>query len=41
MWKSRDNKIQEQFHPKHLYDFLEFEEEKDDKDIDEFLNRWI
>ena len=42
MWKSREHKIQEQFHPKHLYDFLENNKvlEEDNESMDIFLNKW-
>jgi hypothetical protein len=43
MWKTREKKIQEQFHPKHLYSFLEKNKvsEEDSESVDKFLNEWI
>jgi hypothetical protein len=42
MWKSRESKIKEQFHPSHLINFLESNDisENDDKALDIFLNQW-
>jgi Leucine-rich repeat (LRR) protein len=42
MWKSREKKIQEQFHPKHLYHFLENNKvaEENNALLDTFLNEW-
>jgi hypothetical protein len=42
MWKSREMKIQEQFHPKHLYEFLQNNKvsEEDNESLDAFLNEW-
>ena len=42
MWKSREIKIREQFHPKHLYIFLQNNEVSEDNNelIDAFLNQW-
>jgi hypothetical protein len=42
MWKSREKRIQTQFHPSHLYVFLENGIQEDDNEaMDEFLNKWI
>ena len=36
MWKSKENKIKEKYHPRHLISFLESE-----TDLDVILNKWI
>jgi hypothetical protein len=43
MWKSRESKIREQFHPKHLHYFLENNNvsEDDEESMDKFLIQWI
>jgi hypothetical protein len=40
MWKSREAKIKEQFHPRHLLCFLENNNisEDDGEELDKFLN---
>ena len=35
LWKSREKKIIEKYHPKYLLEYLE-----DNTDLDEFLNNW-
>jgi hypothetical protein len=42
MWKSRETKIKEQFHPKHLHRFLENNNvsENDSEEMDMFLAQW-
>jgi Leucine-rich repeat (LRR) protein len=42
MWKSRESKIREQYHPKHLHHFLENNNisENDYEAIDKFLIQW-
>jgi hypothetical protein len=43
MWKSREKIIREQFHPRHLDDFLKNNNvsEDDDKSLNMFLDNWI
>ena len=38
--KSREKQIQEQYHPKHLLDFIEKNPEADNEILDEFLKSW-
>ena len=42
MWKSREKKIKEQYHPKHLFAFIDEHEDIGDEDngLDDFLNAW-
>ena len=42
MWKSRETKIREQFHPKHLHHFLETNNISEDnyEAMDKFLIQW-
>ena len=42
MWKSRESKIREQFHPRHLISFLENNDVSEDdlETIEKFLNQW-
>ena len=42
LWKSRESKIHQQFHPKHLHNFLEHNNvlEDDGETLDKFLNQW-
>ena len=42
LWKSRESKIRQQFHPKHLNNFLEHNNvsEDDGETLDKFLNQW-
>ena len=42
MWKSRESKIREQFHPSHLIRFLETNNisENDGEEMDKFLIQW-
>ena len=43
MWKSRETKIRQQFHPSHLTLFLQNNNvsEDDDNALDVFLSQWI
>ena len=42
MWKSRENKIKEQFHPKHLVSYLEQNNvsEDDGETLENFIKQW-
>jgi hypothetical protein len=41
MWKSSESKIREQFHPRHLINFLENTAiSDDDNGLDIFLSQW-
>ena len=37
MWKSREERIKEQFHYKHLIQFMEESDDLEDTDLDPFL----
>jgi hypothetical protein len=41
MWKSSEKRIQEQFHPKHLYHFLEsVKDDYNNEALHTFLDAW-
>jgi hypothetical protein len=40
MWKSREKKIKERYHPKHLFAFIDNGFKDADNGLDDFLNAW-